>query len=105
MKVKILQLDENIDNVENILFRDYNFVKSQYLNRNDLLKLYKIVYEIEDYNPVIKDAGDQVICDDIFVQFNLKRPEDFRGHSLSMSDIIQLDDKYYYVDAIGFVEI
>ena len=38
----------------------------------------------------------------VFVKFNLDRPEDFKGHSLSVSDVVVMDDKAYYVDAVGF---
>ena len=105
MKVKILQLDHDNENAENLLFRDYDFAKRKYPNRNNLLQLYKVVYEIDDYQAKTMDTRDIVICDDIFTDFNIRRPEDFKGHSLSVSDIIQLDDKYYYVDSFGFAEV
>ncbi len=38
----------------------------------------------------------------MFVKFNLDRPEDFKGHSLSVSDVVVMDDKAYYVDSVGF---
>ncbi len=38
----------------------------------------------------------------VFVKFNLDRPEDFKGHSLSVSDVVVMDDKAYYVDKVGF---
>lgn len=38
----------------------------------------------------------------VFVKFNLNRPEDFKGHSLSVSDVVVMDDKVYYVDTVGF---
>lgn len=38
----------------------------------------------------------------IFVKFNLDRPKDFKGHSLSVLDVVVMDDKAYYVDAVGF---
>lgn len=38
----------------------------------------------------------------VFIKFNLDRPEDFKGHSLSVSDVVVMDDKAYYVDSIGF---
>lgn len=45
----------------------------------------------------------------IFVKFNADRPEDFHGHSLSVSDIVVVREngaeKAYYVDSIGFKEI
>ncbi len=45
----------------------------------------------------------------IFEQFNIQRPADFTGHSLSVSDVVVLSDgstvKAYYVDSIGFSEL
>lgn len=45
----------------------------------------------------------------IFTQFNMNRPEDFRGHSLSVSDIVALKVdgvvSSHYVDSIGFQEL
>ena len=50
-----------------------------------------------------------VILDDIFRKFNVDRPEDFRGHSLSVSDIIVLEDKNgssaFFVDSYGMTEV
>lgn len=47
--------------------------------------------------------------DDIFEQFNLFRPEDFTGHSLSVSDIVLIHkdgvNTAQYVDSFGFEEI
>ncbi len=47
--------------------------------------------------------------DAIFEKFNVDRPEDFRGYSLSVSDVIVIKHsdlvKAYYVDDIGFKEI
>ena len=47
--------------------------------------------------------------EDIYVRFNLYRPENFIGHSLSVSDVIvtQRDgmEKAYYVDRFGFTEV
>ena len=44
--------------------------------------------------------------DDIYERFNINHPADFRGHSLSVSDVvaIQRDGKsdYFYVDSVGF---
>ncbi len=47
--------------------------------------------------------------DDIYYEFNMQRPIDFRGHSLSVSDMVVLhqggEDKAFYVDSFGFAEI
>lgn len=51
----------------------------------------------------------EVLLEDIFQQFNLDRPEDFYGHSLSVSDIVALRQNgvlsCHYVDSIGFQEL
>ncbi|MEY8321814.1 YodL domain-containing protein [Lachnospiraceae bacterium 46-61] len=45
----------------------------------------------------------------IFEKFNIDRPEDFKGHSLSVSDVVVLHqngrDTAHYTDSIGFVEV
>lgn len=45
----------------------------------------------------------------IFEKFNLDRPTDFTGHSLSVSDVVVLhqngQEKSYYTDSIGFREV
>ena len=46
------------------------------------------------------------ICEVIFYLFNMRRPEDFKGHSLSVSDIIEIkrhgSSSFYYCDMCGF---
>ena len=45
----------------------------------------------------------------LYTKFNIDHPEDFRGHSISMSDIVALkvahEVSFHYVDRIGFVEL
>lgn len=47
--------------------------------------------------------------DKIYERFNLNHPNDFRGHSLSISDIVAINKdgsvKAYYVDRFGFKEV
>ena len=47
--------------------------------------------------------------EDIYTRFNLDHPADFKGHSLSVSDIVVLHqngkDTAHYVDSIGYQEI
>ena len=52
---------------------------------------------------------DKDTLDGIYERFNIQRPADFTGHSLSVSDVVVLNDgstvKAYYVDSIGFAEL
>jgi len=47
--------------------------------------------------------------DSIYERFNLQHPADFRGHSLSVSDVIVLhqngQDQAFYVDSFGFQQV
>lgn len=49
------------------------------------------------------------VLEQIYVNFNLHRPADFTGHSLSVSDIVALKRdgvvSYHYCDSIGFREL
>ena len=45
----------------------------------------------------------------IYAKFNMDHPNGFTGHSLSISDVVELYDEggseFYYVDRIGFLKI
>ena len=44
--------------------------------------------------------------ENLFYKFNMERPDDFKGHSLSVSDVVVVREygksTAYYVDSIGF---
>lgn len=40
--------------------------------------------------------------DALFAQFNLQHPPDFRGHSLSVGDIVVLAEHGYVCDVVGW---
>lgn len=70
------------------------------LNKDD----YELVYE-----GLVGEFRGNATLEGIFTQFNTNHPEDFRGHSLSVSDVIviSVDDKdmAYYCDSFGFTEM
>ncbi len=47
--------------------------------------------------------------EDIYTRFNIDHPKDFKGHSLSVSDVVVLhqngQDAAHYVDSVGFQEV
>ena len=49
------------------------------------------------------------VLDEIYARFNIMKPSDFTGHSLSMSDIVGLKQNgsvsFHYVDTFGFREV
>lgn len=64
-------------------------------------KDYKKVYEL-DVDATGKLYTD--ILEELFVLFNdySRRPADFEGASMSVSDVVVLDDKAYYCDAFAW---
>ena len=68
---------------------------------------YEITYEDQmPYNPKSDFESMDSWLNSIFVMFNIDRPEDFNGHSMSVSDIIQTEDgRMFYVEPIGWREI
>ena len=69
-----------------------------------------LTVDAEQYRQVYSDTcPSDVSLDEIYTRFNLDRPEDFKGWSLSVGDIILLHQRdgshAYFVDSIGFEEI
>lgn len=65
----------------------------------------------EEYKPVYSgtieegDLNKNQILENIFIKFNVSHPEDFKGHSLSMSDIVVLDNETYLCDMVGWKKV
>lgn len=95
--IKIFQINTDRD-VNKVKFMPYNWVKEFDFS------IYDEVWSGEEPDG----------CDDlegIFEVFNLYHPKDFKGHSLSVSDIVQIigSDKgsngYYFCDSFGWEKL
>lgn len=68
---------------------------------------YDVVYVAE--LPTSLYVSQDEMLERLYTKFNVDYPEDFRGHSLSVSDIVALKTdtvvSYHYVDSIGFKEL
>ena len=84
---------------ENYAFMNMRFIESHgmQIKKED----YKLVY--------VGELLGNTSLDDIFERFNIDRPKDFRGHSLSVSDIVVLNDgekvTAHFVDSISFEQL
>ena len=69
---------------------------------------YEVTY-YADLPAMWQDVPNNEILEELFQMFNLSRPQDFEGHSLSVSDVIALKRNgkvsVHYVDSIGFKEL
>ena len=83
---------------------DYRFMGLDYVQKKGIT-VARADYDLIYAAPLTeKDT-----LDGIYERFNIQRPADFTGHSLSVSDVVALNDgstvKAYYVDSIGFAEL
>lgn len=100
MKYQIFQVRDDAENSRFIKFSSLDLVNRMGLEITR--EKYEEVWtgEVEETNDVNETL------EHIFRQFNIgRKPEGYKGHSLSVSDIIQLEDKSYYCDSYGFEEI
>lgn len=88
--------------------RDYRFEGLEELQRAGL-SVEHDNYELIYTAPLMNfNCSQTAILDKLYEQFNINHPTDFRGHSLSVSDIIALNVggvvSSHYVDSFGFKE-
>lgn len=98
MRIKIFQINSDRDK-ERVKFRSFDEVKE---------------IKPEIYRTVFHGDVDAENLSDVYEMFNDNRPPTFQGHSLSVSDIVQICDKEdtlmendacYYCDSIGFKRV
>ena len=101
MKINIYQINQDRD-TQRLKFMGLDAVRKVLRSAEPDCGAYDKVY-----------SGD-VKCqnlEDVFVLFQSGRPEGFRGHSLSVSDVVEVEDAasitpgFYFCDSIGFKEI
>ncbi|OCN03312.1 hypothetical protein A7X67_13235 [Clostridium sp. W14A] len=93
---RIYQLKPNVD------------VMMKFIGYDDLLKKFGAP-DPKNYSLVYDGQIETEDLDEIYEKFNVGRPSGFQGHSLSISDVIELYDEAgsscHYVDHFGFRDI
>ena len=74
------------------------------------LRAMRVTPNIASYDSVYKGTLEPgMTLDSLYTKFNVERPEDFKGHSLSVSDVIVVNDEHgktaWFVDSIGFTQL
>lgn len=95
MRIKIFQIDHE---------KDKNGVKFMELDRLEKLQgttdidasLYKEVFDAE---------VDEEDLEDVYTRFITRWHPLFRGHSMSISDVVKTEDGAYFCDLVGFKKI
>lgn len=100
MKYQIYQLDlkNEIVRESRKIYESWDFLE-KYCGGFDF-SLYQKTYEGDE-----EGENDFDILEKLFIKFNINHPQDFSGHSMSVSDVVILNGKKYYCDSIGWKEI
>ena len=87
---------------------ELRFMNSQYLQEHGLEPAFDH-YEAVYSGALPSDGSTEARLDDLYMKFNTAHPQDFTGHSLSVSDIVVLRQQgevsSHYVDSVGFVQL
>lgn len=97
---EIYQVDMSQPTGARIMFHSLKNIQKE--GTSLTLDAYRKVYE-GDFEE--KTDSNLPVTEQLYVMFNVSRPEDFKGHSLSVSDIIIIDDQQYFCDDFGFKAI
>lgn len=92
-------------------YEEYLFESLERLEKNG-----KEPLRIDAYNMVYTDGlepyqaiATETTLENVWERFNIHRPSDYTGHSLSISDVVALKEQgietAYFVDSIGFKEL
>ena len=84
--------------------RDIHFMGMDYLESKGIA-VTRENYDLLYTAPLEEDTS----LEDIYTRFNIDHPKDFKGHSLSVSDVVVLhqngQDTAHYVDNFGYKEV
>ena len=101
MKAEIYQLRDDIEQRHDKMFASLKEVNAiGGVKAND----YDFIYETDASGETTTD-----VLESVYERFNLFHPADYRGRSLSMSDIVVLNENgvrnAYYCDTVGFTNL
>lgn len=101
MEIKIYQINTDRDD-NGCAFMNMDWLKKQFGDTNIDCEIYDRVYSGEITGETLED---------VFCTFNFERPAGFNGHSLSVSDVVEIVESdsiepgFYFCDSIGFKQI
>ena len=100
MKIKIYQIDSNKDDR-----------KLKFLNYECTIKRTGGMIASDCYSCVYSGEVDCKGLEDVYRKFNVDKPDSFKGHSMSVSDIVEvvesdkIESGFYFCDSIGFKKV
>ena len=93
MKLEIYQADND------------NPLKFRGINADKIHRIPLVGYSKVWDGEIEEDENIFYTLEKVFIIFNDRHPKGFKGHSLSVSDIVRLGDRYFYCQPVGWQEI
>ena len=98
MKFTIMQI--KLEPMRIYGFMSYSYAMSHGFKLDDYEEVYQYDMDIAEDEDIFH------ALDNIFTIFNIDRPEDFEGHSMSTSDLVKLEDgRIFYCDFVGWRQL
>jgi len=110
MNIKIYQCQERkyrfarYDEMKKYLEMDKSLDNNPELDTNISLENKALKYEFI-YKKEYPQMEVYSLLNKVFEDFNMNHPADFKGHSLSVSDIVVVDDEVYFCDSFGWKKL
>lgn len=104
-------MEYRIFQVKQDMKREFGFMgldeRSEVLN-TETISLNQIYAQV--YSGEVEVAGSErkaivEALEKLFETFNIHRPADFHGHSLSVGDVVKLGETFYYCDSFGWTDV
>lgn len=97
-QVRILQIPTPRDDSNREIFLK-KFASLSMLKRMGMEFNPNIYTEVYCGEMEVKDA------EDVYMRLQWVKPNGYKGHSLSVSDLVQMDGKTYFCDSVGFKDV
>lgn len=97
-------MDYAIYQVRSDLLLDFGFLSFEDAERHNGVGSVKIANYEKVYEFDLQSVR-EITLEDIYELFNISRPSDFQGHSLSTSDVVRYKDEFWYCDSIGWKKL
>ncbi len=97
---EIYQLRDDLPDRRDISFEPYAHLEQRGITPE--IGMYQKMYVASSDILPAHGAGMGEFLEAVYQKFNIERPEDFKGHSLSISDVVVVGSDAYYVDKAGF---
>lgn len=93
MRVKVFQI-----NKEN--FRKFGFMRYDFFKSNGCEKMRRDMYRL-----VFDGELKAETLEGVFEECNLSCPDGYKGHSMSVSDLVESEHGLFFCDSFGFKKV